>query len=151
MTGQPLTTLRDYGHSLLIALQFLTRIPVPDHGNQDPVLVGRSLLCYPAVGLLIGCLLWGLQYLLQLLLPQLWSLQAALILTGWCLITGGLHLDGLADSADAWLGGLGDRQRTLELMKDPTCGSAAVLVLVLVLLIKFSALQLLISSSMSVV
>ena len=50
-------------------------------------------------------------------------------------------MDGLADSADAWLGGFGDKQRTLDLMKDPTCGPSAVIVLVLVLLLKWLALS----------
>jgi adenosylcobinamide-GDP ribazoletransferase len=56
------------------------------------------------------------------------------------LLSGGLHLDGLADSADAWLGGFGDRERTLTIMKDPRSGPIAVVVLVLVLLLKFCAL-----------
>ena len=41
----------------------------------------------------------------------------ALLLTAWVLLSGGLHLDGLADSADAWLGGFGDRERTLALIE----------------------------------
>ena len=49
-------------------------------------------------------------------------------------------MDGLADSADAWLGGFGDRERTLTIMKDPRSGPIAVVVLVLVLLLKFCAL-----------
>jgi adenosylcobinamide-GDP ribazoletransferase len=67
-------------------------------------------------------------------------LHAALLLTVWVLLSGGLHLDGLADSADAWLGGFGDRERTLTIMKDPRSGPIAVVVLVLVLLLKFCAL-----------
>jgi adenosylcobinamide-GDP ribazoletransferase len=67
-------------------------------------------------------------------------LQAALLLAAWVLLTGGLHLDGLADSADAWVGGHGDRERTLDIMKDPRSGPAAVSALVLVLLLKFAAL-----------
>jgi adenosylcobinamide-GDP ribazoletransferase len=55
-------------------------------------------------------------------------------------ISGGLHLDGLADSADAWVGGLGDKERTLAIMKDPRSGPIAVVVLVLLLLLKFAAL-----------
>lgn len=49
-------------------------------------------------------------------------LHAALLLTVWVLLSGGLHLDGLADSADAWLGGFGDRERTLTIMKDRAAG-----------------------------
>ena len=134
---------------LLLALQFLTRIPMPDIGILNNAQVGRSLLWYPVVGGFIGSLLWLLQLLLQLLLPDLWAVQAGLLLLVWCLVTGGLHLDGLADSADAWAGGLGDRERTLALMQDPTCGPAAVMVLVLLLLVKFSALTTLIANAPS--
>lgn len=131
--------------SMILAMQFLTRIPMPDIGLVRDPLVGRSLLFYPLVGLVIGCLLWGAQGLFNWLWPEFWGLQAALLLSLWCLLTGGLHLDGLADSADAWVGGLGSREKTLALMKDPTCGPAAVLLLVLVLLVKYSAIERLIA------
>jgi len=49
-------------------------------------------------------------------------------------------MDGLADSADAWIGGMGDRNRTLAIMKDPNCGPAGVIVIVLIILLKFVAL-----------
>ena len=51
-----------------------------------------------------------------------------------------MHLDGLADTADAWVGGFGDRARTLAIMKDPCCGPIAVVALVVLLLLKFAAL-----------
>ena len=62
----------------------------------------------------------------------------------WTIITGALHLDGLGDSADGWLAG-GDIQRTLDIMADPRCGSAAVAAVGCVLLLKFSALSVLIT------
>jgi len=120
-----------------IALQFLSSLPVRLPGMPEPEQLGRSLLFYPLVGLLFGGLLWLLNALL-LAAPPL--LHAALLLTAWVLLSGGLHLDGLADSADAWLGGFGDRERTLLIMKDPRSGPIAVITLVLVLLLKFSAL-----------
>lgn len=123
--------------ALLIALQFLTRLPVSLAGRPTPEQIGRSLLWYPAVGLLLGLLLWGAHLLLGAT-PAL--LQAAIILTLWVGLSGGLHLDGLADSADAWGGGLGDRERSLAIMKDPCSGPLAVAVLVLTLLLKFAAL-----------
>jgi adenosylcobinamide-GDP ribazoletransferase len=126
-----------------IALQFLTRLPVTLAGMPTPEQNGRSLLFYPLVGLLIGLLLYGAQLLLG---DTAVLLQAALVLTLWVGISGGLHLDGLADSADAWVGGLGDKQRTLEIMKDPRSGPIAVVVLVLLLLLKFSALVTLLES-----
>lgn len=122
---------------LLIALQFLTRLPVRLPGMPEPAQLGRSLLWYPAVGLLLGLLLMTAQMLLGSV-PVL--LQAALLLTLWVALTGALHLDGLADTADAWVGGFGDRERTLAIMKDPRSGPMAVSVLVLVLLLKFAAL-----------
>jgi adenosylcobinamide-GDP ribazoletransferase len=126
---------------LWIALQFLSSLRVSLPGMPAPREVGRSLLCYPLVGLLFGLLLWLASYLLQ---GTPASLHAALLLTLWVLLSGALHLDGLADSADAWLGGFGDRERTLLIMKDPRSGPIAVVTLVLVLLLKFCALWVLV-------
>jgi len=120
-----------------IALQFLSSLPIRLPGMPAPQELGRSLLFYPLVGLLFGGILWGLNWLM-LGAPLL--LHAALLLTVWVLLSGALHLDGLADSADAWLGGFGDRERTLTIMKDPRSGPIAVVTLVLVLLLKFAAL-----------
>lgn len=128
--------------SFIIAIQFLTRIPVPTLRDVSEAEMGRSLLYYPLVGLVIGLLLTGLNWTFASA-PD--GLQAALLLVAWVLITGALHLDGLADSADAWLGGLGDRERTLAIMKDPRSGPAAVVVIVLLLLIKFAALEALVA------
>lgn len=102
-----------------IALQFLSSLPIRLPGMPTPQELGRSLLFYPLVGLLFGAILWALN---GLLLGTPLLLHAALLLTVWVLLSGGLHLDGLADSADAWLGGFGDRERTLTIMKDPRSG-----------------------------
>ena len=122
---------------LLIALQFLTRLPIRLPYMPEPEQLGRSLLWYPLVGLLLGILLAALAWALGGVATPL---AAALVLALWVLASGGLHLDGLADTADAWVGGLGDPQRTLAIMKDPCCGPMAVVTLVLVLLLKFVAL-----------
>ncbi|MBB6154331.1 adenosylcobinamide-GDP ribazoletransferase [Pseudomonas sp. JAI115] len=122
---------------LWIALQFLSSLPIRLPGMPEPQQLGRSLLFYPLVGLLFGVILWVLNLALTGA-PLL--LHAALLLTVWVLLSGALHLDGLADSADAWLGGFGDRERTLTIMKDPRSGPIAVVTLVLVLLLKFCAL-----------
>jgi adenosylcobinamide-GDP ribazoletransferase len=123
--------------SFLIALQFLTRVPVSFRRAPDAAETSASLLYYPLVGLLIGIVLSGLAWLLGALSPLL---AAAILLCTWVLLTGGLHLDGLADSADAWAGGRGDRERMLRIMKDPASGPIGVTALVLVLLLKFTAL-----------
>lgn len=119
------------------ALQFLTRLPVPQTAEYTAEDRGRSVLYYPVVGLLIGAVLTGFLFLLADANP---GLRAALLLLVWVLLTGALHLDGLADSADAWLGG-GDRDRALEIMKDPRSGPAAIVALALVLIVKFAALS----------
>jgi len=124
-----------------IALQFLSSLPVSLPGMPAPRELGRSLLFHPLVGLLFGLLLWLVSVLLQ---GTPAPLHAALLLTVWVLLSGALHLDGLADSADAWLGGFGDRERTLLIMKDPRSGPIAVVTLVLVLLLKFCALWVLV-------
>lgn len=123
--------------SLLAAIGFLTRIPVPARVFDSSVGPTSPLPWYPLVGLLLGGLLYGLEWLIAPLPPLL---AAALVLVAWVLLTGGLHLDGLADSADAWVGGLGDRERTLSIMKDPRSGPAGVAAVVLLLLLKFAAL-----------
>ncbi len=131
----------EMGRPFLIALQFLTRLPVRLSGDITERDIGRSLLCYPLVGLIIGLLLAALNWTIASAPDQL---RAGVLLAAWVLITGALHLDGLADSADAWLGGHGDRERTLAIMKDPYCGPAAVVILVVVLILKFAALTVLV-------
>lgn len=127
---------------VLIALQFLSCLPIRLRQMPSARAIGHSLPFYPLVGLLLGSVLWLLAALLDASAPPL---VAALMLALWVALTGALHLDGLADSADAWLGGLGDRQRTLAIMKDPCSGPVAVVVLVLVLLLKFIALWVLLA------
>ncbi|MFW2373802.1 MAG: adenosylcobinamide-GDP ribazoletransferase [Gammaproteobacteria bacterium] len=123
--------------AFVIALQFLTRIPIRSSVQVQGTVMGRSVLYYPLVGLLIGLIL---ALLFDLLAQQSLLLSAAILLAVWVLITGGLHLDGLADSADAWAGGLGDKERSLEIMKDPRSGALAIVVLILTLLLKYSAI-----------
>ncbi len=126
-----------------LALQLLTRLPVPASATPpQPRDLGLSVLFFPLVGLVIGAPLAGLHTLLWLSDP---GVLAALLLTLWVLLTGGLHLDGLADTADAWIGGQGDRSRTLAIMKDPRSGPIAIAAVVLVLLNKFAALQMLLA------
>lgn len=123
--------------ALLAAIGFLTRLPVPVGVFDDARARSVSLAWYPLVGLLVGLLLGALAWLLRDTPPLL---TAGLVVTAWVVLTGALHLDGLADSADAWIGGLGDREKTLAIMKDPRCGPAGVLALVLAVLLKFVAI-----------
>lgn len=128
---------------LLIALQFLTRLPVTsgDWSERD---IGRSMLYYPLVGLLLGAMLAAVTVTLHGGAP---GVLAAVLLAIWVFATGALHLDGLADSADAWIGGFGDPQRTLDIMRDPRCGPAAVAVVTVVLIAKFATLEALVATN----
>ena len=130
-----------------IALQFLTVLPINLKTMPNAKQNGQAILFYPFVGLLIGLILFALSLVLAKL-PIL--LIASIILVLWIWLTGGLHLDGLADTADAWVGGFGDPERTLKIMKDPTCGPIGVLSLIIVCLLKFAALYVLIEQHLNV-
>lgn len=125
-------------NDLRLALGFLTRLPVraTDHGSAA---IGRSLAWYPLAGALLGALLAAAVGLLALGLPAAPAVSAALAVALWVWLSGGLHLDGLADTADAAAAG-GDRSRRLAIMQDPRSGPAGVVAVVLVLLAKYAAL-----------
>lgn len=124
-----------------IALQFLTVLPIELKTIPTAQQNGRAILFYPLVGLIIG----GILFIFICLLAKLpIFLLASITLTLWIWLTGGLHLDGLADTADAWVGGFGDKQRTLQIMKDPSCGPIGVLSLVIICLLKFVLIYVLI-------
>lgn len=131
--------------ALLLALRFLTTLPVPGAPPSAPEIQGRALLWYPFVGLVLG----GLLAAAQTLLPGPGYLQAALLVCLWVGLTGALHLDGLADTADAWLGGMGDRDATLRILRDPLCGSAGVVALVLILGLKTAGVAALIEGGIA--
>tara|TARA_B110001452_G_scaffold65813_1_gene52666 strand:+ start:10452 stop:11189 length:738 start_codon:yes stop_codon:yes gene_type:complete len=125
-------------------MQFLTRIPLATRTLFDHKDYANSLAWYPVIGLVLGGLVWLSGVALAGLSST--SLTAALVLAVWVLLTGALHLDGVADCADAWVGGFGDREKTFQILKDPRSGPIAVVVLVLVLLIKWAALEVLLGS-----
>ncbi|PJF40627.1 MAG: adenosylcobinamide-GDP ribazoletransferase [Phototrophicales bacterium] len=130
---------------LIYALMLLTTLPVhklgllPQDVDYNAKAVSSSLHFYPLVGLILGLILWALCLLWLHLFPV--PVAAGLALLCWILLTGALHLDGLADSADAWLGGLGSKERTLRIMKDPNAGPAGVCAIVLCILLKYIALN----------
>jgi adenosylcobinamide-GDP ribazoletransferase len=128
---------------LWLAGRFLTRLPFPEPRRIEPRLAGLAVPWYPAVGLLLGVAFALAGTALEALDA---GVAAALVLILWVWSTGALHLDGLGDSADAWVGGLASRERTLEIMKDPRSGPAAVTAIVLVLIAKWAGLQALIPS-----
>lgn len=105
------------------ALSFLTLIPLGKYAGKP---AGASILYFPVVGILIGSLLAGVDWLGSLYLYD--ELRALTDVAFLALITGGLHLDGLADSTDA-LYVHHDKEKALEIMKDPRVGVMGVLAL----------------------
>jgi adenosylcobinamide-GDP ribazoletransferase len=123
--------------ALVIALAFLTRVPVPARDFRADEF-GAAASCFPLVGFGIGVMCWGVHALFA---PQLGaSLTALAVLVFAALITGGLHLDGLADWFDALGGGQGQPSRMLEIMRDPRVGAHGASALVVLLLGKLIAL-----------
>lgn len=118
------------------ALAFLTVLPVAARDGNPGRRLGRAM--FPAVGLLLGLAAWGSLWLGSLLAGPLFGAVAALATLA--LLTGGLHLDGLGDCADGLFAG-GDRERRLEIMRDPRLGAFGVSALVLVLLADAALLQ----------
>ncbi|QEM82302.1 adenosylcobinamide-GDP ribazoletransferase [Halomonas binhaiensis] len=127
-THKPQGDRRDAAHGLGLAIQFLTRIPLPVACDWNQASRRWAARAYPLVGALIGVALgmvsWG-SGALGLPLP----LQALLIVSLWVGLSGGLHLDGLMDLADA-LGSNAPLEKRWAIMKDPQVGSFAVVVLV---------------------
>lgn len=121
----------------LIALEFLTPLRLRRVERLDDRTFGASLGWFPAVGLLIGVALLLLDRGLDRMLPP--GPADALLLVALALLTGGLHLDGVADTADG-LAVQGDRATRLGVMSAGNIGPAGVMSLALVLLVQWSAL-----------
>jgi adenosylcobinamide-GDP ribazoletransferase len=117
----------------LVAVSFLTILPVPVRGRIPDETLGRSTGWYPFVGALIGALMVPVWLAGRLFHNPLST--AVLITVFWIVLTRGLHMDGLADSADG-LGGGPDRARKLAIMKDSRIGTFGVLAVIAVLLLK---------------
>jgi cobalamin 5'-phosphate synthase/cobalamin synthase len=128
--GSPRLSARLRGASMRRALAFLT--PLGGAATPD----ARTLSWFPVAGALIGACVgavwWGAQ--------ELWppAVAAALVIAVDLALTGLLHVDGLADSADGLLPQV-PRERRLEIMADPTVGAYGVAVVAVVLLLRFAA------------
>jgi adenosylcobinamide-GDP ribazoletransferase len=115
------------------AIAFLTPIPI---GGGPPD--SRTYAWFPVVGALIGLALGGTWWLADRAFPP--AVTAAIVLVADVALTGMLHVDGLADSADGLLPHLGSRARRLEVMAAPDIGAFGVTVVVGVLVLRFAAL-----------
>jgi len=120
-----------------VALGFLTRVPVPHRGAHAAGSLSRAALWFPVVGALVGLVLGGTRLLADMVLPA--GAATVLALAAAALVTGALHEDGLADTADGF-GAHVPRERRLEIMRDSSIGTYGVLALVLTTLLAWSLL-----------
>ena len=131
--------MKRWVEELQVAFQFLTRLPI-SRIAYHPDSLSRSAKFFPVVGLVVGV---GASVLQHILTPHLnRMLVALLILTFLVLITGGLHEDALADTADAFGGGW-NREQVLTILRDSRIGSFGALALALSVLARFLLLSIL--------
>lgn len=126
----------------VIALQFLTRLPTPAVAIDDDAFA-RSMRWFPAVGLVVGALVAGAAWLGASVDGWIGALAALLV---WVGVTGALHLDGLADLADAGGAAHKDRERVLAVLADPHVGSFGVVAIALQLVAKLVLLHALVEA-----
>ncbi len=124
----------------LVALQFLTVVRLKKTLPFSETTLGRAGAFFPLVGLLLGVAVWSLDRSLSPFVPA--PLSSVFLVAVLAVLSGGFHLDGLADSADGLLGS-GERQRSLEIMKDSAIGTFGALALIAVVLLKVRSLDLL--------
>lgn len=134
--------------SLQIAFGLLTTLPIKLPGNWSAGDSGRAAVWFPLVGLIVGALTWLAWSGAMAVFPSL--VAGLLTLIVWVTLTGGLHLDGLADCCDGLLVSA-PAERRLEIMKDPHVGAFGVIGLILVLFLKAAALGSITSSSSFVI
>lgn len=134
--------MRELFRGFISAVRLLTIVPVP---GKDSMKQSSALYWFPVLGCLIGGLQYGIAYAIASCSFN-WPEGIALIVLGvGIVITGGFHIDGLADWADS-LGCTWDREKMLEVMKDSRTGTFGVIAIIIVLLGKWCALTKLIAS-----
>lgn len=122
----------------LIAIQFLTRLPVPDNLKVSEETLGKAAKFFPLVGVMVGAGAALTFWLLQYILPPSAAVLGAIIFTAF--ITNGFHEDGLADTFDGFGGGW-TKEQALEIMRDSRLGTYGALALVFLILGKYSFLS----------
>ncbi|MDQ2693330.1 MAG: adenosylcobinamide-GDP ribazoletransferase [Chloroflexota bacterium] len=130
--------------SLQIAFGLLTTLPIRLPDDWSPGDSGRAALWYPLVGSVVGVLTWLVWLAAMDVFPSLVAGVLALLI--WVALTGGLHLDGLADCCDGLLVSA-SAERRLEIMKDPHVGAFGMIGLILVLFLKAAVLTSLTSTA----
>ena len=122
----------------LAALQFLTIIRIPWRREVQPEELGHSAGYFPVVGLIIGLILAGLNWLFGLILPS--SVANALLIVSLVILSGALHLDGFVDTCDG-IAGHKPVEARWKVMHDSRAGGFGIVGVVLLLLVKYVSLN----------
>ncbi|AIE58731.1 adenosylcobinamide-GDP ribazoletransferase [Bacillus methanolicus] len=120
----------------LINLQFFTSIPVPLKLPMDKLHLKKAIQTFPLLGIFQGCVFSLLLYLLQYYTPFSDLADAFFLWLVTIILTGGIHLDGWIDASDAYFS-FRDREKRLEIMKDPRTGAFGVISVIVLLGSKF--------------
>ncbi len=129
---------REYLEAFRVAMGFLTVIPTGEARVSPPHEMEKAFSLFPLVGLAMGIDLTILGWVIEKVASPLVS--ASVLLVFWVVVTGGLHLDGVADSFDALSLGK-KREERLRIMKESTIGTFGVLAVVLLMMVKMAALS----------
>lgn len=124
--------------SFFSALRFLTVFRLPSPREETSEMVGRSTVWFPLAGLVIGLVLAGLHWVFSLVLP--FAVTNGLIIVSLVLITGAMHLDGVADTCDGLSGNKPPEERW-KIMHDSRTGAFGVVGVILLLIMKFALLN----------
>lgn len=117
----------------ILSIQFLTRLPVNINIDFNHKNLRRSTFFYPLVGILLGSLSYLSYYMFSFINRDLASLMSVISMV---VLTGGLHLDGLSDTADGFFSNK-NKTQILEIMKDSRVGAFGVISLILIIMSKY--------------
>lgn len=124
--------------SFLTAISFLTTLRVPRRGGTGTGDMSRAASLFPAVGIIVGLILAGAYWLLLRILPS--EPVSVIVIVLGVILSGGAHLEGLADTCDG-IGGHKDTEARLRVMHDSRSGAFGIIGIVCLLLVKYAALS----------
>lgn len=119
--------------ALVLAFQFLTRLPINKNVDYNDKNISNSQFFYPLVGMAVGIISGGVYFAFSYINKDIASIFAVVSLI---FITGGLHMDGLSDTCDGFFSAR-DREKILTIMKDSRVGSFGAIALILDILLKY--------------
>lgn len=132
--------MKEYGMGFLLTVSYFTRIPIGSFVEYTEERFKKGAVLFPFVGLLLSLLLFGLMNMLEFFgLEDAQLFFHVLLLIGYAVLSGGIHIDGLADSFDGFFSGR-EKEKILQIMQDPHIGTFGILGILGVYLINLAAI-----------